>query len=314
MKAFLITTFLCLTLSSAFASSGETSHFLFDGTRSDHQVTLSGEKTHTEYETEYYETTCSREVYTGEGTVCRRSGGGTRCRQGTNICEPVPEREECHSIPTYRTEYYSCTQSRTVSHEVYDYPTEAVVSVKVLGSQASANEDISIRLHGEELSVTAKGSKNFIIEMVKRDVTKSVEGNVRRSVYDIELSLTPAAPVLAALNIKNMLVKSNAIDFDMGPMNPSLKIATKLRLAKRGLLGGEDTFYNEVLPAAVLKQTDTASGSHFRVELKDVNQKLDHGKFGVELTAFYQASALGVINEGDFKSLESNFKVIYKIR
>jgi hypothetical protein len=45
-----------------------------------------------------------------------------------------------------------------------------------------------------------------------------------------------------------------------------------------------------------------------------VGQSLTKGKFGVELTAFYQASELGVINAGDFKSLESKFKVVYSIR
>ncbi|MFP5491453.1 MAG: hypothetical protein ACLGG0_08130 [Bacteriovoracia bacterium] len=307
---------LLLTASLTHASSGESSTFQFDGTLSEHLATLKGDKTHTEYYTEEYESTCSREVYEGTGTVCRRTGGGTRCRQGTNICEPLPEREECSPYPIYRTEYYSCTQTRTLSREVYDYPTEAVVKVSVLnaGEIQGANENIQIKLTGEELTLSAKGSKAFIIEIQKKDVKKSVEGNVRRAEYDIELSLTPAAPVLAALNVKKMKVKSNAIDYDMGKVTSDLKIAHKLRLAKRGLFGGEDTFYDEVLPASVLKQTETSSGSHFRVELKDVGQTLSKGKFGVEVKAFYQASSFGVINEADFKSLESKFKVVYSIR
>ena len=307
---------ICFVATTTHASTGETSTFLFDGTLATHLATLQGEKTHTEYYTEEYETTCSREVYEGQGTVCRRTGGGYRCRQGTDDCEPLPEREECSSYPIYRTEYYSCTQTRTLSREVFDYPTEAVVKLTVLNADqvSGAQENIQVKLWGEELTVTAKGSKAFIIEIQKRDVKKSIEGTVRRAEYDITLSLTPAAPILAALNVKNMKVKSNAIDYDMGKVTSELKIAHRLRLAKRGLLGGEDTFYNEVLPRTALRQTETNAGSHFRVELKDVGQSLSKGKFGVELTAFYQASEFGVINAGDFKSLESKFKVVYSIR
>ncbi len=307
---------LLLTTTITHASSGETSIFLFNGSQSEHRATLKGDKTHTEYYTEQYESTCSREVYDGMGTVCRRTSGGHRCRQGTNDCEPLPEREECSSHPTYRTEYYSCTQTRTLSREVYDYPTEAIVKVKVQNAAGiqGANERIEIELLGEELTLKAKGSKAFIIEIQKKVVKKSIQGNVRSAKYDIELSLTPAAPILAALNVKNMKVKSNAIDYDMGKVTNDLKIAHKLRLAKRGLFGGEDTFFDQVLSETVLQQTETSKGSHFRVELKDVGQTLAKGKFGVELKAFYQASSFGVINASDFKSLESKFKVVYSIR
>ena len=313
---FVLILLLSLATTATHASSGESSTFLFTGAISEHLATLKGDKTHTEYYTEEYETTCSREVYDGMGTVCRRTSGGTRCRQGTDICEPLPDREECTSIPTYRTEYYSCTETRTRSREVYDYPTEAVVKVSVLNASEiqGAQESIQIKLLGEDLTLSAKGSKTFIIEIQKRDVKKSIEGNVRRAEYDITLSLTPAAPVLAALNVKNMKVKSNAIDYDMGKVTPDLKITHRLRLAKRGLFGGKDTFYNEVIPTNVLLQTETSKGSHFRLELKDLGQSLSKGKFGVELSAFYQASKFGVINAGDFKSLESKFKVVYSIR
>lgn len=315
MKLVLILLFTLVT-TTTHASTGESSTFLFNGTTSEHLVTLKGDKTHTEYYTQEYQTTCSREVYDGMGTVCRRTSGGTRCRQGTDICEPLPDREECSSYPTYRTEYYSCTETRRLSREVYDYPTEAVVKVSVLNASEiqGAQENIQIKLWGEELTLSAKGSKAFIIEIQKRDVKKSVEGNVRRAEYDITLSLTPAAPVLAALNVKKMKVKNNAIDYDMGKVTPDLKITHQLRLAKRKLFGREETFYNEVLPASVLKQTETASGSHFRLELKDIGQSLSKGKFGVEVKAFYQGSSFGVINAGDFKSLESKFKVVYSIR
>ena len=315
MKSLFAIVLLCLSVGTVSASSGESSLFVIDGTQNATQVLLRGDKTHTEYYTEEYQTTCSREVYDGTRQVCRTVRTGHRCRQGTNDCEPT-YGEECSSEPSYRTEYYSCTQTRTMSREVYDYPTEAVVNVKVaqIPVGMSAKENVTIKLHGESMTLSAKGSKAFIIEITKHHVVKSIEGNVRRSVYDIELGLTPAAPVIAALSVKNMKVKQNAIDYDMGKVTPELKIAHRLRLAKRGFLGGEDTFFNQELPATVLKQTETANGSHFRVELKDVGQKLADGKFGVELTAFYKATEHGVINASDFKSLESKFKVVYTIR
>src|SRR5687768_11837333 len=72
MKIILIALVLMSVALQVPANSGQTETFVFDGTQMNKQLTLKGEKTHTEYENTTIASTCYRSVIGGYRTECRQ--------------------------------------------------------------------------------------------------------------------------------------------------------------------------------------------------------------------------------------------------
>ncbi len=313
MKMFIGLLTIAMSFSS-LASSGESKTFTYDGTQSSIQLVLNGEKTHTEYRTETVQSVCYRQEVVGYRTICTGGygGPGPGPRPGPR---PVPGRV-CTQQPIWRTISYPCLQTVRTAYEVKDYDVSAQVLLDVAAVESSLkpNEKFTITLHGDDLTVTAQGSKNFFLVLKKKDQQPYMNGSVKfiDALYAVEL--VEAAPVLNALSMTNISIKDSLLSVKLGKVTVTENLGFSLEIAKKRTLGSDTTIFDRELAAGEFDIVSAATGSILTVDTDKLNTELSGGKFSLTAKAFFKVNGT-VMNKSQFgDSLEVSRTLIYTNR
>lgn len=306
MKMFSGLLFLALSFSS-LASSGESKTFVYDGTQSSIQMVLNGEKTHTEYRTDVIQTICYRQEIVGYRTVCTGGGYGPGPRP-----RPMPGRV-CSQHPIWRTVSYPCSQTVRTPYEVKDYDVNAQVllDVSALESTLKPNEKFTVTLHGDDLTITAQGSKNFFLVLKKQDKQPYMSGSVKfiDALYAVEL--VEAQPVLKALSMTNISIKDSLLSVKMGPVAQPENIGFSLNIVRKRTLASDIVLFDRELSATEATVDSAANGATLSVDTSKLNVELEGGKFGITAKAFFKFSG-ALMNKSQFDELEASRTLILK--
>jgi hypothetical protein len=200
MKSIILSLCLIFTALTASASSVDQRQFSFNGPRSLEQFDLAADLTRTEYRIETIAKTCYRQVLDYYRTDCysrpvqrctyrqpvcrdvRGSDGRIRrvCSGGGNYCQTVYVRE-CRQVPVYRSEPYTCYEQVRVPYEVFERKVEAKVSVVLNDAPAgqTAQENFTVELRGNVLTLRVSGSGNFLITKLE-NISGEIENGVEK--------------------------------------------------------------------------------------------------------------------------------------
>ncbi len=300
----------------AFASSTRDSEIVaYTGQPIERVLQLRADKYHTEYETDYIETTCTRYERVHTGTVCRRTadtqgecedlpGGGQRCRRipGDEVCEATYE-DVAHEYP--------CTEAVTRSYEVFDYHVDASVRVKLPAAPAgvTALENVKVELVGDSVNITSRGSRTLVLELAKLAPTNTRDGNTLNLSVEAEVKAHKLADVQAALRIGTLSVRNKVLSYELAA-RAGLPIVEKVKVVSNPLIG----FSRLVREATPEAPALTLTGERRAVNLEQfIGRRLDRGRydFGVNL-AF--TPAVSVINAPELPALNSSKKVTIRLR
>lgn len=308
--------FFTLALSfGAFASTVDTKTFYYDGSQNSVELILNAEKTRTEYRSEDRTSICYRQVFAGNRMIC--TGGGP----GYPYPGPGPGRyprqnpAHCWTEPTYRTEAYSCIQRVTVSYDVWDHDVEArvIVDVTNLSQDITPGETIKVSLFGDTLTFDAIGSKKFFVVKKKQDVRSSRQRAIERIDAVLAIELVEAAPVLNAIQMNNLSVSNDTLNFNVGPIVSTDNLGFDLKVVKTKTFGSDTVLLDRKLNENEVELTESSNGSMAQVYLNRLGVRLASGKYSI--TAKMYAKFKGeLLNSSDFSELSASKTLIYKIR
>jgi len=287
----------------SFADNGESRRFLYDGSQSNFEMLLRGEETHTEYRNEQRNTTCYRTVIVGHSRVCHpmpNPGPGRR---------PVPGPRNCQVIPIYRQVAYPCVETVSVPYEVKDFDVEAkvVINIKKLNPEIQSVEDLKVSLSGVKVSVDFNGSKKFFAILKDRKVKTELRGSVKLvdTVYDIDLLET--APVLDALDVKDISVEDSKIQFNLGKETNGNGLGFGLNVTKRPIFGRNTVLIDRELAPVEY----SIAGDVVTFDLATIGVDVRGGRFGVTPKVFFKY-ADRILNKHQFEELEVSKTLILK--
>ena len=289
---------LMLLMSVVAMASVDTKTFTYDGSRDAVQLDLRAEKTHTEYRYEQRHEICYRQ------DVFYRT-----------VCHSTPQGRFCQTIPDYRTVSYPCTRTVQIPYEVHDYYTDAKVylSVAALGEVANAGERITATLNGDSLSLSAQGSKNYIIVLKKQDVRSDMVGGVKMIDATYGVELVPAAPVVKSLAVSNISIKNDLLNFTLGPVEAREHLGFSLEVKKNPVVGSSTVLFDRELNASEILLRTEADKSVAQVNVDKLGVTIKGGRHTLTAKVFFK-NAGKVLNASQFESLEASRTLIYKVR
>lgn len=297
-----------MTLAMSFAtiaSTGESKTFIYDGTRPSVELILRGEKTHTEYRYENRPSTCYRQEIVGYRTVC--NGGGPR---------PSPRPSNCYRTPIYRQVAYTCMQTIQIPYEVKDYDVEArmIIDVTKLSEVATPGEQFKVTLFGDDLSVTANGSKKFIIVQKKLDIRSNISGNVKFMDGLMAVELVEAAPVLETLKLSGITLKRPTLNYNLGPIVNRSALGFSLSAVKNRRLSSDVTLFNRELNPSEIELSPTQTGTQASINIANLDIRTADSKITFTAKAFFKTDG-AVLNKSQFENgLEAKKVLTYDSR
>jgi len=311
MKLFVGLLSLILSL-ALIASSGETKSFTYDGSQNSVELILRGDKTHTEYRTETYTTTCFRTEIVGYRTICHGGPGypGPRPFPGPG---PRPFPSGCWQEPIYRQVAYPCTQTRQIPYEVKDYDVEArvLVDIKNLSNVATSGETFNVALMGDNLTISANGSKTFIIVLKNQDVRSNYTGSVKflDAFYSVEL--VEAYPIVNSIRNMKIAFSNPVFSFNL----PEAKnLVFSLKAVKNRALASDIVLFDRDLAAAEMTTVASNAGINVAADLSRLGVTTEDIKLTLTGTVSYKTLG-SILNRSQFgNELSASKTIIYKNR
>lgn len=311
MKLFVGLLSLTLSLAS-IASSGETKSFIYDGSQNSVELMLRGDKTHTEYRTETYTTTCFRTEIVGYRTICNGGPGypGPRPFPGPG---PRPFPSSCWQEPIYRQVAYPCTQTRQIPYEVKDYDVEArvLVDIKNLSNIATSGESFSVALNGDSLTINANGSKTFIIVLKNQDIRSNYTGSVKflDAFYSVEL--VEAYPIVNSIRNMKIAFANPVFSFNV----PEAKnLVFSLKAVKNRALASDIVLFDRDLATAEMTTVASTAGANVATDLNKLGVTTEDIKLTLTGTVSYKTLG-SILNRSQFgNELSASKTIIYKNR
>jgi hypothetical protein len=311
---FTIALFALVLCFNSFASTVDSRTFNYDGTQDSVELLLRGEKTHTEYRYEDYQTLCYRTEIVGYRTVCTGYGPnsdyGPYPRRGNP--RPYPRTRTCYQDPIYRQISYPCIQTRKIAYEVKDFDVEATVSlnVKKLAPGVDSVEKFVVNLRGDELSLEVSGSKKFFITLKNKDIRSSMNGSVKFLDGSFDVELIEAAPVLTALKMKDLEYSfdDKVLTFEMGKVSSLSNIGFNLNVLKSPILGSNKVIFDRELFGSEIILKDKIATFDFN----SLGIKLRDGRYKVTSKIFFKSTGV-LLNKSQFGDLEVSQNLILKM-
>lgn len=274
----------------------------------------------TEYETEYYEDTCSRQVYDGTTTSCTPNYEN-RCVKipGVGVeCHQEETSSSCTSEPTYRTETYSCTNSRTVAVQVFDH----TVNAKILVSKAASAKDFDLsncKLGVQSLS-DSNESYYALCEgaLVRAKVIKRSQVKVGRDVErTVQLELNFAS-VEGLSGVKNGLSGINyskgVISFKTANLAAASNFALSMSITRNRFLLKDKVLFNSNLKSSDYTLQKLEDGRvKVLVNLSKIGAGIDASKkhtIRVSLSTVKAVDLKDVLNRPSFSNKHSDSIVV----
>lgn len=344
----LILASLCLLSSFVHASSSGT--IVYTGVEREKEVKLSTSVYRTEYHTEYYEDTCSREVYDGTEEVCHDvphescTGYGPACR---DVCHTGPNGEICREVCSegnrscsteytqscsqqarYHTETYSCTQSRTVSEEVFDHYVNATIKLEFgeLPEGVTANEKFNIALDGNGYEIikidTSKNLLIFIqnsntIAEADEDEYEGEKSNKRDTVVrnaTYKVSFLDLAKVRKSLmTLSNIKMDLNQISFVGGALDKDIEIKYVVNLEKKKIFKNDKILAGEITE----KEMDVSIKDGIKtlaIKFSKEKIKVTKGRFKVDISTSASFAGKKPENVGDLNLIDQKVAMKLKVK
>jgi hypothetical protein len=348
MKAIVLTV-LSFAVLQTQALANQASQVVLSAQEPSKLVQITDQKFEPIYSQEPYQTTCSREVVDHVETRCDTyndsvcSGGGEVCTTtndsvcNSSGCTSVPRRschttaQTCTSVPrrscsdhnVYRTDYYSCTQYRTVVSgqrlvKTFNHQVEVVLA----NPSAIGAASLQIGVLVAENSVTARLMNSFTQNILTYQVNNlseadagSVLNSSKKIVIDLGLSADAARKLLSS-SIQNLELGRNAIRFDLpnaAELSQNLNIGIKL-VRNRKIFGDTILFNNSV---ASSKLGLVGGGADLKVVIPFAKLGIDSvNSMRHDLSVSVSLNAGNALNLSDFsealnKHLELSREKIY---
>lgn len=297
----MIAAIMMLILSLGAFASRDVEVFNYDGTQASTTLNLNAAKTHIEYRYEQVRDICyHRQVYY------------------QTICTNTPQGRTCHTVPHYRDIPYTCMRTVKVPYEVHDYYTEATVNISVVNnSGVVANaEKIIATLDGDHLSLSAKGTKSFIVVQKQKEITSRMAGGVKLIDASYQVELIEAAPVLKALNVSNISLSNMVLNVKTGPVAIPELIGFALNVKKAPILGSNTTLFDRELSGSEVVTTTSENASSRDINFSALGIELKGGRHLITAKTFFKANG-EVLNLEQFpeaENLEASRTLIFKAR
>lgn len=271
--------------------------FTYDGSQDSIEMLLRSEKTHTEYRYEQRHTVCFR-TETHYRRECHQIPGGGM---------------QCHSIPYSRTYSYPCIETVRVGYEVKDYDVEAKVDLYVapITTSLKVGETFKVTLDGDSLSVSANGSKNFFILLKKSEVQSQMTGGLKLMTAGYSAELVEAAPILKSLELTNIELRNDVLNFTMGPVAVPEAIGYRLTVTKAPILGSDTELFDRELNASEMELKASEANSIVSVNIQNLGVKLGSGRHKLTANAFFKYAGR-LLNGGQFDRTQAGRTLILK--
>lgn len=336
MKKFILG---ALFLVSSLVQASSSGTIEFNGADKEKEVKLSVTVYKTVYHTEYYEDTCSREVYDGTEEVCRSvphqecTGAGPACRHvchnGPNgqICRDVCSEgnrtcsteysQSCSQQARYRTEYYSCTRSRTVSEQVFDHYVDSTVKLVFgeLPEGVTANEKFNIALDSDgDEGIKIDTSKNLLIFLEKTGNTSQYRSDTyyRNNVYKVTF-LDLAKVKQNLMTLSNVKMDLNQLSFVGGSLDQEIEISYVVNLEKKKIFKNQKILAGEItekeMAVSVVDGIKTLA-----IKFNKEKIKLTKGRFKAEIITSASFGGKKPANSADLNLLGQNVKLVLKVK
>ncbi len=300
-------------------------------------IQLSDQQFEPIYGQEPYQTTCDRQVFDHTETSCDTvtdnvcHGGGHSCETvndsvcNSTGCTTVPRRvcsdepQSCESVPrrvcsdhsVYRTEYYSCTQYRTVVVgqrlvKTFNHSVQVVVADSVnLGSGS-----LAIAVNASQSSISAALENSFpggILSYHVASLGQSDTGAELNSSERIVISLAMSADQARAIDrssIDSLALGHNALRFSLrgaAPLMSNLNIGIKL--VRNRALFGDTTLFDKAVPSASLGLVAQGSDINALIPFQKLGiDSINNLKFDLAVSVSLNAGAGTILNGRDFEA------------
>lgn len=288
---------LFLVLTTVGYASTDVETFLYDGSRDSVQMSLNAEQTHTEYRYENRWTTCYRtETYY------------------RTVCQNTPQGRFCQTVPYSRTVAYSCMRTVSIPYEVKDFDVVANVTLDVVKkSELPASETFKLSLKGDSLTLSAVGSKKFFILKKKQQVNTRQNGSVKFIEAAYTAELVEAADALSALQMTNISLRNNVLNFSIGKLSAPEQIGFHLKVKKAPVLGSDTTIFNRELAGSEILLNAEETSTTANVDIEKLGVKFKSGRHTLTAKAFYRHAG-SLLNASQFENLEASKTLIYKAK
>jgi hypothetical protein len=326
-----------LAVVATYGDTGETKTLQWDGASKSETLRLYGALTHTEYRIETVAHTCYREEFAGQtcGYESHNDCSYTRRIQTgeTEQCRPRRNRDGtvtqvCHTVPVYKTEHYcqirtdyrcrdhyrtvgyTCYRDERVPFEVKDADTVADVEVLFPSFNkrtVSKPEKISVRLHGQELSVSGSSPAKEALLIGRMEQQKlASHGNLVQIVGRLQIQAVPYDLVDQALMIQDLTVSADDIlSFTTADIQGQIPVAHHLKISRNRTLAPDKKLIERDLLSTELQITPAGPGRvTVTVNLNSLGMEeaVKKGDFKVKLTSRILKNSMALLNPGDLPS------------
>lgn len=252
-----------------FADTTAVETILFDGSQSTQEINLSTEKTKTRYRTVTVPRTCYR-------TEWRRS-----CHQVPGQCTPVcdrfgncssrctPPRRVCQSTPIQIP--YTCYQQERRAYQVHDYYVETNAKFEFVSDDLVdyTQEAITLKVNGDKESLSAQGSKNYIIYLEKKQRSESRSAGVKNIelTYRVKFISTQKIKDVIANDYQNFSLRRGVVNFDLGPGFNMSEYSVEVKVFVNRRLWRDRLIFSEYLRENEVKVNDDGNKSNVTINL-----------------------------------------------
>lgn len=328
-----------LVFGSNFVRAADSASILFTGAETEKEVKMTTAVYRTEYRTEYYEDTCSREVSDGYEQVCHSvphescTGAPPTCRdvchQGPNgeICRDVCSEgnqscsteysESCSSEPRSHTEYYSCTRSHEVPYEVFDHNVEANVKLVFdkLPEGIEAKEKFNLGLSDSgAVALSVDTSKNLLILADKVVDANNNQGSTVVKFVRYNVSFLDLAKVKKSLmQLSNIKLDLTQLSFVGGSLDSSIDMKYVINLTKKKIFKNQKILAGEIAEKELVVSVNQGIKT-LAVKFAQEKIELKKGKFKVEIITSASFGGKSPINASDLNLLGQKSELVLKLK
>lgn len=319
---FLLSSLLISFITLSFASANKVESFIFDGTEINKNILLSENVFRTMHRQEQQESICYRRVVIGYNRICRDIPNGETCHfvRGQRVCSPSYIRD-CFNQPIYGNQSYTCYRTVNIAYEVLDYITQVNVkfSFGEVPNHLIANEKISLKLKGNQVTTTVKSSGNLLMIYNKKESSR-VEGQYRIKdiVYEVEFmdlkqTLGPFSNDIELIDFSaDQLIFGTAQFNRRGPPNCFERYSATLKRGNR-LFESSDVLFDGIINSDAISIEPLNGKSIVKIDLKKLGLVLEEGKYTAKLSIEFGVPKEKILNSEVVKKLETSFTKKFKI-
>ncbi|MCO4756124.1 MAG: hypothetical protein KC478_16705 [Bacteriovoracaceae bacterium] len=294
---------LLMALSFSLISFADTSayeSFVFDGSNLEETIELNTEKTKKEYRTVRVPSTCYRTEYRHrcfQERVC-----STRCPNGQcrRFCRP---RRVCRTVPVQVP--YSCERRVRRAYDVFDYYVDTKVNFKfeIEDVLAGAFEDFKVEVSGENVSVSVKDSRNYLILQDKVSSNAKREGDTLNQNLEYRLRLIPAEVVTSALDngVQNVSLNNGVVRFTLGAGFNTEDFIQNLQVYRSRRIISDVLLLDKNLSADDMEIRTLGQNKEIMIDLNEIGVDVP-SRVRIILTTTFNTKGATILNSKSFKT------------